>query len=410
MNFISAVTIANDSAELLAGIDGQIDASSDGPADLALAFVNSSDGDSASDLIQGLHSASGASNFLACTAGGVIGGGREVEDVGGASMIVGSLPEVAISGFYLSEGELSTSLTDSDTFRSALALDVPPKLFIILAEPFTTPVKELLAAFNQTFPGVPVVGGIASGGSSPGMNALGLNDDVYRSGTVGLAVGGDVDVEVIVSQGCQALGPLLMITESERNVITGLEGESPLKVLRSLFADLDPRRKKMVQNGVLIGVVADGDCDDPGPSDFLIRNIAGADESSGALAVTDIVTPGQRISFFARDGESATDDLEMLLSPQAFADPPAAALLFTCNGRGKRLFNHDDGDISVVKRALGDDLPVAGFFCAGEIGPIGTANHVHGQTASLVLLRSTGADRSPLAGGTQPRHRVQSFR
>ena len=143
----------------------------------------------------------------------------------------------------------------------------------------------------------------------------------------------------------------------------------------------------MVENGILMGIAAAGSGDDPGPGDFLIRNIAGADPSSGALAVTDLVEPGQLIRFFVRDAQSATDDFELLLSPQAFSAPASAALLFSCNGRGQRLFNRPDGDISVVVRALGDDCPVAGFFCAGELGPIGLVNHVHGQTASLVLFK-----------------------
>ena len=387
MTFRSAISFDGDNAEIVAGINGKLGSFADGPADLAIAFVNSSDPDGAIDLLQELQSVSNASHFLGCTAGGIIGEGREIEDLGGASMVVGTIPNVAISGFHLGDGDFSSSLKDADSFRSAIGLDNAPKLFIILVEPFSTPTREVLAAFNQTFPGVPVVGGIASGGSSPRMNTLAMDESIYRSGTVGLAVAGEIDVDVIVSQGCQALGPLMEVTKSSGNVISELEGNPPLKVLQSAVAEIDPRRRSMVQNGLLLGIVADGMIEEPGPGDFLIRNIMGLDESSGVMTVTDFVIPGQRVRFFVRDAQSATDDLELLLSPQAFSDPPSVALLFTCNGRGTRLFDRPDGDITVVTNALGADCPVVGFVCAGEIGPIGAKNYVHGQTASVVLIK-----------------------
>ena len=143
----------------------------------------------------------------------------------------------------------------------------------------------------------------------------------------------------------------------------------------------------MVENGLLIGITANLGEEDPGPGDFLIRNIVGADPSTGSLAITDAVKPDQLVRFFVRDAQTATDDFELLLSPQAFSTPPAGGLLFSCNGRGERLFDRADGDIGIIKKALGEDLPVAGFFCAGEIGPIASINHIHGQTASLVLFK-----------------------
>lgn len=387
MAFRSAISFDGDTAEIIAGINGKLGSLADGPADLAIAFVNSSDPDEAIDLLQDLQSASNASHFLGCTAGGIIGGGREIEHIGGASMVVGTIPNVAISGFYLGDSDFSSSLKDTDSFRSAIGIDDAPKLFIILVEPFSTPIREVLAAFDQTFPGVPVVGGIASGSSSPGLNTLAMDNSLYGSGTVGLAVAGEVDVEVIVSQGCQALGPLMEVTRSVGNVISELEGTSPLKVLQATLAELDARRRSMVQNGLLLGIVAHGKIDEPGPGDFLIRNIIDLDRSTGEMTVTDFVTPGQRVRFFVRDARSATDDLELLLSPQAFSDPPSVALLFTCNGRGTSLFGRPDGDITVVTEALGKNCPIVGFVCAGEIGPIGAKNYVHGQTASVVLIK-----------------------
>lgn len=386
MKFSSPVFVSDDPAELVDGLTGQIVRDGE-PIDLAVAFVNVSDSARAAELIPNLRDSIDSKHFLACTAGGIIGGGREIEDEAAVSVAIGSLPGIAISPFHLDESDVVGSAGDPDAFKLAVGVNADPKVFIIVAEPFSTPTGDLLTAFNHAYPGVPLVGGIASAGSTPGMNVLGLDDRIHTSGAVGLALSGNIDVDVIVSQGCLGIGPLLHITESDRNLIMSLDGQPPLETLRSIFGDLDSERKRMVENGLLIGIAADSAEEDPGPGDFLIRNIAGADPSTGALAITDIAQPRQLVRFFVRDAQTATDDFEMLLSPQAFSDPPSMALLFSCNGRGARLFERPDGDISVVRKALGDDLPVAGFFCAGEIGPIGAINHIHGQTASLVLLK-----------------------
>lgn len=389
MTLRSIISFDVDNAEIITDIDGKIGSVGDDPAGLAIAFVNSPGPESAIELFQRLRSISDAPHFLGCTAMGIIGEGREIEDIGGASIVAGTIPDATISGFHLGDEDLFSSLNDADSFSSAIGLDTVPKLFIILVDPFSTPTRELLAAFNRTFPGIPVVGGIASGGSGPRRNIMALDDSIYNSGTVGFAVGGEVEIDVIVSQGCQAVGPLMEVTKSRGNVITELEGEAPLQLLHSAFADLGPRHRSMVQDGLLLGVVADKTIEEPGPGDFLIRNVLGVDESSGALTVTEFLRPGQKIRFFARDAQSAIDDLELLLSPQAFSNAPSLGLLFTCNGRGTRLFGHPDGDIKIVMNALGKDCPVAGFVCAGEIGPIGAQNYIHGQTASIVLIRST---------------------
>ena len=385
MNFASAAFASDDRAELVDGLTSRIGGADQ--IDLAVAFVNSSDPARAAELISDIRESIQPDHFLACTAGGVIGGGHEIEDRAAVTLVAGSLPDVSISPFHIGESDIQASINDSSMFKPAVGVETPPEVFILLVEPFSTPTRELLALFNHAYPGVPVVGGVASAGASPGMNVMALDRRVHRTGAVGLALAGDLEVEVIVSQGCQGIGPLIAITESDRNVITSLGGQPPLEVLRGIFSQLDPETKRMVENGILMGIAAEGSGDDPGPGDFLIRNIAGADPSSGALAVTDLVDPGQLIRFFVRDAQSATDDFELLLSPQAFAAPASAALLFSCNGRGQRLFNRPDGDISVVARALGDDCPVAGFFCAGELGPIGLVNYIHGQTASLVLIK-----------------------
>jgi small ligand-binding sensory domain FIST len=82
----------------------------------------------------------------------------------------------------------------------------------------------------------------------------------------------------------------------------------------------------------------------------------------------------------------------MMLTPHALFGAPSGAFLFSCNGRGTNLYNEPDGDISAITSFFrGIDL--AGFFCAGEIGPIGGKNFLHGHTASLALIRPSGRSR-----------------
>ena len=138
----------------------------------------------------------------------------------------------------------------------------------------------------------------------------------------------------------------------------------------------------MATRGLHIGRVINEQRLDFGPGDFLIRNVLGADRAAGALAVAGTVELGETVQFQVRDADSADEDLRALL-----AEAPAAhgALVFTCNGRGTHLFPEPDHDAMVVSESL-NGAPVAGMFCAGELGPIGGHNFMHGFTASVVLL------------------------
>jgi small ligand-binding sensory domain FIST len=109
--------------------------------------------------------------------------------------------------------------------------------------------------------------------------------------------------------------------------------------------------------------------------------VPGADRERGALAIGERVDIGQTLQFHVRDAASADDDLRALLAGE-HAD---GALLFTCNGRGTHLFGVADHDTGVVDELLGP-VPLAGMFCAGEIGPVGPRSFVHGFTASLALF------------------------
>ena len=387
MTFESALSVGNDRAALLESLTSTLRPFPK-RREVGMAFVSAPEGEEPGELFADLAHAASCESFIACTAEGVIGDGREVQRSPAVSLIRGDLGGGAAKPFAIDGAGWERLLQDGRALPDAIGIDDAPKAFIVLADPFSTPVEHMLHLFERAFPGVPVVGGVASGGTEPGANVLASGARLQRSGAVGLAIAGEVDVEVIVSQGCRPIGPLMRVTGAEQNVIASLDGRPPLQALKGVFESLDADTREMARSGLLLGMAVEESGDDPGPGEFLVRNIMGADPGSGALAITDHPQPGQRVRFHVRDARTATDDLELLLSPQAFSRPPDAALLFSCNGRGTRLYNRPDGDITVVRRALGEDCPVGGFFCGGELGPIGARNHIHGQTASLLLLRT----------------------
>jgi small ligand-binding sensory domain FIST len=190
---------------------------------------------------------------------------------------------------------------------------------------------------------------------------------------------------VVVSQGCRPIGPPLTVTRADQHVIVELDGQPALERTEQVLRDLPEREREMLKQGLYVGRPARGEAS--GRGDYLIRNLLGADRDNGVIAVNDRMHEKERVRLHVRDANTAREDLELLLAPQEFDRPASGALLFSCNGRGKGLFGVPDRDITTLHRALGSQVPVAGMFCAGEIGPVGERNFLHGHTASIAILR-----------------------
>lgn len=327
--------------------------------------------------------------LLGCTGESIIGRYEEVESEPAISLVAAHLPAVSLTPFALTTDDWGSVLRNTSALRRQIGANGKPKLLIMLADPFSTPMDNLLRSIAHAYEGLPVVGGMASAARSPGGNALLLNGQLYSSGAVAVALGGALDVDLIVSQGCRPIGRTFRITEAERNIIFTIDDQPPLLSLQLLYRDLSEEERDLIRNGGLfIGRAIRPEVDDEllGRGDFLIRGVIGVDHEMGALSVGDYVEEGQLMQFHLRDANTAQEDLEMMLLPQTLYDPPSGGLLFSCNGRGTRLYDHPNGDISTIQEALGG-INMAGFFCAGELGPIGGQNFVHGHTASLVLFR-----------------------
>jgi small ligand-binding sensory domain FIST len=328
--------------------------------------------------------------MLGVTAESVLGVDQELEGLAGMAAMAFRLPGVGLHTWSYRVERDTDVLEDPEAARRHLGLDDKLRAVILLADPFSTPISRLLPAItacgDQGAP-VPVVGGLSSGASQPGNNALALNDEISTSGAIGVTVTGPVGVDIIVSQGCRPIGKPVVITKAQGTVIQELGGSPAAEVIQQLPTSLSKREQALLSGGLLVGTVIDEYKDRFGRGDFLVRNIIGFDKKHGAIAVGDMPRVGQTVQFHVRDAETAHEDLQLLLDAQQLQAPPLGGLLFTCNGRGSRLFKGQHHDIQTIRERLGE-IPLAGFFAAGEIGPIGEHSFLHGHTACLAVFRA----------------------
>jgi small ligand-binding sensory domain FIST len=318
-------------------------------------------------------------HLVGCVAEGVVGRFRELEDDPAAVVWAGALPGAHIQGFHLLAEPTEESMEVTGLPELADAA-----LATILVDPFTFPAGEFLHTLNHTHERIPLIGGIAAGGRRPGAQALILDDEVYTEGAVGAVLSGP-SVLTIVSQGCRPIGREAVITRCEGNVVYELAGVPALQRLHREVAALSAPERELVARGVLVGLVIDENRPEYRNDDFLMRGVLGADHDTGALMIGDTVRLGQTLRFFVRDAASADAGLRRALREALSVDTAAGALLFTCNGRGTRMFSEPDHDARVVVEELGTEA-LAGFFCGGEIGPVGGKAFLHGFTATLAVF------------------------
>lgn len=389
MRFASAVSRNPDPDQAADEIAQRLDDQLGRRPDLALAFLSGYDRESAARLAEAVNARVKAGICLGCTAESVIGRDEEIENETALSVVAASLPGVNMAAFAVDPSDWPEVVTDPDTFLTRIPAPSDTKLFVLFADPYSSPMDEVLELFNSAYEGVPVIGGMASGGSGAGENVLFLHGGrsaILNGGAVGVALAGAFEADVIVSQGCRPIGRPYRVTAAQKNILIGLEDRPPMVCLQELFDGLPPWDRELLKNGVYLGRAIDPAREELGRGDFLIRGLMGGDPDRGFIAVGDYVSEGENVQFHLRDAQTATEDLEMMLLPQSLLARPEGAFLFSCNGRGTNLYDHPNGDVSVIQNALGD-IPLAGFFCAGEIGPVGGKNFLHGHTASMVIFR-----------------------
>jgi small ligand-binding sensory domain FIST len=318
-------------------------------------------------------------HLLGCVAEGVVARDRELEEGPAVAVWASALPGAEIECFHVAAVQ-----TEEGTAVAGFPELDDPGLVALLVDPFTFPVGPFLTRLNEAHERIPLVGGIAAGGGRPGAQALILEDAVHAEGAVGAVVSG-LPVLTVVSQGCRPIGREAVITRCEGNVVYELAGEPALERLRREIAALSSEEQALAARGLLAGLVIDENRPQYETGDFLMRGLLSADEATGALALGETVRVGQTLRFFVRDAASADADLRQALADAPRRARPAGALLFTCNGRGTNMFPEPDHDARVVTEMLRTDA-LAGFFCGGEIGPVGGKAFLHGFTATLAVF------------------------
>lgn len=351
-------------------------------ADVAVVFASGAHLAAPEATLEGVHEALAPAQVAGCGAGGVLAGGREVE--GGTA--------VAVWAAAVGNGRVEAFHATAVEVPGGIGVAGVPDLdgssaVVLLPDPYSFPTESVIAGLHEAAAGVPVVGGIASARMPGEEPALLLGEEVVGEGAVGLRFEG-VEVLPCVSQGATPLGPELTVTAADGNIVHELAGRPALETLRDVISGLGTREAALIARGLLLGIVVDSNKPEYVQGDFLVRGLLGVDPETGALAVGATIEPGQVVRLHARDAESADRDLRDALALRREAlggRTPAGALVFTCNGRGRGMFGAPDHDAGAIGSELAG-APAAGFFAAGEIGPVGGESFLHGFTATVAVF------------------------
>jgi small ligand-binding sensory domain FIST len=383
-------------------------------ADLGFVFISSAFASEYSRLLPLLRDKLPHVPLVGCSGGGVIGVTQrgkvlEVEGEPAVSLTLAHLPNVQVKPFHIIGDELPDLDSAPDAWTTLIGVPISDQpQFVLFADPLSANINDLLQGLDYAYPNAAKVGGLASFGMRGGSSGLFCNDRFYREGSVGVALSGNIVIDTIVAQGCRPIGQPYWVTEGERHLILALKEDdgsgdasavacsvnrTPLELLQDLVQRLneDDRQLAAQGNHLFVGIAQNEFKQSLEHGDFLIRTLMGVDPRLGAIAIGDRIRPGQRIQFHLRDSETSADDLEMLLKRYQSAaqshPSPMGALMFTCLGRGEGLYGEPNFDSQLFNEYV-ENIPVTGFFCNGEIGPVGNSTFIHGYTSVFGICRS----------------------
>ncbi|GAA4597616.1 FIST N-terminal domain-containing protein [Planotetraspora phitsanulokensis] len=383
--FADGLVVGADLVEAAEAAIRQALAGLSGPPDLVCFFICGDDPEEVGRAGRRAMSMAPEAHVIGCSATGVIGDARGVELTPAVSAWAASLGEAKITTFALE------TLRTSDRF---VVVGLPERglddrVAILLADPYSFPTDAFIEHSSEALGTLPIIGGLANGMQGRGSVRLFADGEVYEEGAIGVLLSGAVSVGTVVSQGCRPIGPSMAVTHAEENLLLELAGQPALARLEDIVTDLDEEDRELVASGLQIGVAMDEYAERHERGDFLIRGVLGIDPEREAVAVGDVLEIGRTVRFQVRDAETADEDLyELLDAHLEKVGRVDGALLFSCNGRGSAMFGTPDHDALAVRDTLGP-IGVAGFFAAGEVGPVSGQNHVHGFTASILVFSSS---------------------
>ncbi len=343
-------------------------------------------------------------HLIGCTGGGIIGHGREIEFNTAMALSAAHLPGVDITPFMLTRDDLAdVGRGPADWHRLIGANRDDNPGFVVLADPFSLPADLLLEGLDYAYTGARVVGGLASGGEQDGDHRLFIDNATLLGGGVGVALSGNIHIDTVVAQGVKPVGPAYMVSKADGQYLYELENRPVFEVMTEFFETLPESERELAQRALFIGLAQRAADDDPGHGDFLIRNVLGADEQKQALVVGDHLREGQLVRMHVRDGAASAEDLETLLDDylDRRPGPIKGALLFSCMGRGRGLYGVPDHDTLRFLEMAGP-TPMAGFFCNGEIGPVGDTTYLHGYTSAFALFGTPQGNEPDRTDGRNP--------
>ena len=408
MQWVNALSTSPSLERAISEVTAQVQESLRGRiADVGILFISSAYTSDYPRLLPLLLEKLPLNILIGCGGGGIVGTRAdneiaEVQESPALSLSVACLPGVKIHSFHLVDSNLPDLDAPPSAWSNCVGIDPEENpQFILLSEPFSSRINDLLQGLDFVYPSSVKVGGLSSAGVANCLfyfNASsGFPPSVYPDGTVGLAFSGNIIVESIVAQGCRPIGNTYLVTKGERNIILELsDGEMnsssypPLEMLRNLMQTLDERDRELAQSSLFIGLARDEFKLQLKQGDFLIRNLLGVDPRVGAMAIGDRVRSGQRIQFHLRDADTSAKDLEFLLQNyqenNSYGLPPIGGLLFSCLGRGEGLYGEANFDSNLFRKYF-PDIVLSGFFCNGEIGPVTGRTFLHGYTSVFAIFR-----------------------
>jgi small ligand-binding sensory domain FIST len=366
---------------------GQALAGLSGSPDLVCFFICGDDPDDVTRAgvraMEMARRAGSGTRVIGCSTTGVIGDGRGIEVTPSVSAWAATLGDARVTTFALE------TLRAEDRF---VVIGLPEResddrAAIVLADPYSFPTDAFVERSAQVLGDLPLIGGLANGLQGRGSVRLFVDGEVHTEGAIGVLLGGPINVDTVVSQGCRPIGQTMVVTAAEDNLLLELAGQPALARLEELVSALDEDDRELVASGLQIGIAMDEYAERHERGDFLIRGVLGIDPEREAVAIGDVVEIGRTVRFQVRDAITADEDLYELLDEYSDrAGRVDGVLLFSCNGRGSTMFGTADHDALAIRETLGP-IGVAGFFAAGEIGPVAGHNHVHGFTASMLIFR-----------------------
>ena len=389
MIWASALSTRQNTDVALTEIEHSIWSQLDGKRpDFVCAFVSSHHADNYRHIAQQCNELFKPRVSLGCSGAGLVGGGEERESGPGIALCAAHLPDVATFPFHIRQEQCPSADAGPDAWAQLIGADRSlPAHFVLMANlagppPFDP--RPLLAGLDFAYPGCTQIGGLASALDD---NVLFLDGSLHANGLIGIALQGNIEMETLVARGCRPLGDSMTANTCEHNLLFELDDRPASQVLAELYHSLSEADQARMRDSLLLGIASTEIKDPSEPHEFLMRNIVQMDHEKGFLAIGDVLRPGQTVQFHLRDTEAANEELDLLLRDCSLrGDRPHGALLFTCTGRGQHLFSAPNYESSAFFDRVGR-IPLTGFFCSGEIGPVGHSTHLHGYTSSFGLFR-----------------------